>query len=131
MLPSPKFHEYDVAFVVALALKLQLRPEQLYVKLATGAGVGAGAVTVTACVLVLVPFASDTVSVTVYVPDPAYACEVVFPAPVLASPKSQLYVADESAELPLASKLQVSPEQLDVKLATGGVVDGVALMNPV
>ena len=40
VLPSPKFHDHDVAFVVLLALKLQLRPEQEYVKLATGGSVG-------------------------------------------------------------------------------------------
>ena len=31
----------------------------------------------------------------------------------------------------LPSKLQVSPEQLEVKFATGGVVGGVAVMKPV
>ena len=62
LVPSPKFHEYDVAFVVALALKVQVKPEQLLVKLATG---GAGAFdTVTVDVFELVPFASATVKVT-------------------------------------------------------------------
>ena len=50
VVPSPKFQLYDVAFVVALALNVQVRDEQLLVKLATGAGVAA-TVTVDCAVL--------------------------------------------------------------------------------
>jgi hypothetical protein len=51
-----------VALVVALASNVQVRVEQLFVKLATGGG---GAfVTVTVDVLVLVPSASVTVNDT-------------------------------------------------------------------
>ena len=69
LVPSLKFHEYDVAFVVALALKLQVKPLQLLVKLATGGGEVFD--TVTDDVFVLVPFASVTVNATEYVPDVA------------------------------------------------------------
>jgi hypothetical protein len=61
--PSPKFHAYDVAYDVALASKVHVRPEQRLVKLATGAG--AELLTVTVWVSVSVPFASVTVSTTV------------------------------------------------------------------
>ena len=44
--------------------------------------------------------------------------------PLVASPKAQLYVAVASAVLLLASKLHVSPEQLDVKRATGAAGGG-------
>ena len=69
VVPSPKFHEYDVAFVVPLALKVHVSPEQLLVKLATGGG--AAFDTVTDDVFALVPLASVTVKVTEYVPDAA------------------------------------------------------------
>ena len=129
--PSPKFQLYDVAFVVALALNVQILKGQTMVKLATGAvgGDGGGTVTVTDEVLLLVPFASATVSVTEYVPPVAYVCELVTPVPEPPSPKFQLYVAVESAVLPLLLTLQVSPEQPDVKFATGGAGGGPAEMN--
>ena len=60
--PSPNVQLYEVAFVVALASKVHVFPEQDFVKLATGAGGAVVAVTVE--VLLLVPFASVTVSVT-------------------------------------------------------------------
>jgi len=126
VVPSPKSHEYDVAFVVALALKVQLRLVQLFVKLATGAGVGGGTETVTEDVALLVPLASATVRVTEYA---AYECELVTPEPDAASPYVQLYVALARAVLLLPSKLHVSPEQLEVNRATGGVVTGAAVMN--
>lgn len=110
-------------------MNVQFRLVQLFVKLATGAGVGGGTDTVTEDVLLLVPFASVTVSVTEYVPAAAYECELVTPLPDVASPYVQLYVALAIAVLLLPSKLQVSPEQLDVNRATGGVVTGAAEMN--
>ena len=129
VLPSPKFHAYDVAFVVALASKVQLRPEQVKLKLATGAG--AGLLTVTDCDEVLLPLASVTVRPTVYVLGPAYVCDVVFPVPEAASPNVHAYVALDSAVLPLASKSQVRPEHAYVYRATGAVVDEPPPMNPV
>ncbi len=41
---SPKLHEYVDALVVALALNVQVLPEQLVVKLADGTGAGGGVV---------------------------------------------------------------------------------------
>ena len=67
--PSPNVHAYEVVLVLADPSKLQVRPLQLFVKLATGAG---GVFeTVTGCVDELVPLASVTVRVTLYVPDAA------------------------------------------------------------
>ena len=58
-------------------------------------------------------------------------CDVVFPEPVVASPKVHSYVAVDRAVLPPASKLQVRPEHEDVKLATGGFVVEPPPMKPV
>ena len=58
--PSPKLHEYDDTFVDPLALNVQLRDAQVYVKRATGAGVEL--LRVTGWVTVLVPLSSVTVS---------------------------------------------------------------------
>ena len=120
VVPSPNIQPYDVALVVALASKLHVVNEQLLVKLVTGSG--AAFDTVTGDVFELVPFASVTVSVTENVFDVAYVWLVVTPLPAaLPSPKVQLYIAPESAVELLPSKLQASSEQLEVKLATGGV----------
>ena len=64
VLPSPKLHEYEVAFDDVLASNEHFRLEQLNVNLATGAG-AEGSLTVTDRDAVLLPFASVTVSTIV------------------------------------------------------------------
>src|SRR5207253_1078459 len=90
-----------------------------------------GAVTVTdRDVLPVAPSSSVTVSRTVYVPPAPYVCDGLWLLELPPPPKPQLQATTRpSGSLLASAKLQVSPEQLDVKAAVGDWFAGVTVTD--